>query len=61
MSRSTRIQMLDFDSLEEDEQKLQQRRIFMYSPAAIRAAAEVDRRMVNYQAFADAMQGIDRV
>lgn len=61
MSGGALVHMLDFDSPGEEEQKILQRRLFMYSMDAIRVAAEVDRRMVNYQAFADAMQGVDRV
>lgn len=55
------IEMTDFDGPGEEERRIEQRRLFTYSPQAIRAAVAVDRVMVNYPAFAEAMAGADRV
>lgn len=55
------VEIVDFDAPDEEERRVVQRRMFTYSPQAIRTAGAVDRILVNYPAFADAMKGVDRV
>lgn len=55
------IDMADFDGPDEEERRTLQRRLFTYSTQAIRAAVLIDRIMVNYPAFSQAMEGADRV
>lgn len=55
------VQVVDFDAPDEEERRVVQRRMFTYSAQAIRTAGAVDRILVNYPAFADAMKGVDRV
>ncbi len=60
-NRNPEVDMADFDAPDEDERQTLNRRLFTYTPPAIKAAVTVDRIMVNYPAFADAMEGLDRV
>jgi hypothetical protein len=55
------IEVVDFEEPCEEERGVMQRRMFMYSTEAIYAAGAVDRILVNYPAFADAMKSVDRI
>lgn len=48
------------DPVEVDEKQTKQRRVFMYSSGALKAAEVVDAMLVNYVHFNDALEAMDR-